>query len=84
MNDYTELAAHLIDVDPEDQFAIEKALAERWDVSFEAFEAIAAALLPMTPPVPGPLSGRPQHVFWKPDGDHYTALARMPHKGAGA
>ncbi len=72
MNDYMEMAAYLLGVDAEDQFAIEEALAERWDISFEA---VAAALLPLTPPVPSPLSGQPQHVFWRPDGDHYSALA---------
>ena len=82
MNDYVELAAWLMGVDAEDQFAIEQALAERWDISFEVFEAVVEALLPLAPPVPSPLTGEPQHVFWRPDGDAYVALARMPMKAA--
>lgn len=61
-----ELAGAMLGMDDEaDSDAIEQALADKFDISFDAFHKIAEALLPFTIPAQAALSGEAFHGFVK-------------------
>lgn len=65
--DAEELAVAMLALDEEtaDSSAIEDALYEKFEVSFEQFHKIAEALLPFTIPAKAAISGETFHGFVK-------------------
>lgn len=61
-----ELAGAMLGLDDEtDSDTIEQALADKFEISFDAFHKIAEALLPFTVPAQAALSGEAFHGFVK-------------------
>lgn len=79
--DFDELAAHLVGVDPTYPESIDMALDERWEITMEAFEEIAEALLRLTPTVKGPITGDLMHAYLVKRGDHFYALVKVKAEG---
>ena len=83
MEDYIELAAHVVGVDVdssyEDTEVIEYRLEDRWDIDMDTFGEIADVLIRYTQPLKAPLSGEWLHVFGVLDnGDRaFVALAKV-------
>lgn len=68
--DVEELACATLDIDPDTDpgsDAIERALLDKFDVSFEQFQGLVEALLPLTPIVRTALTGTPCRGFVKDD-----------------
>ena len=74
-----ELAGAMLGMDDEaDSDAIEQALADKFEISFEAFHKIAEALLPFTVPAQAALSGESFHGFVK-DGAFIVKAPVVPN-----
>ena len=64
MSDITDLALAVLGLDDDASFeVVEQALADKFEISFENFEAIVKALIPFTIPARAALSGDLYHGF---------------------
>ena len=74
----TELAAYLVGMtEAQEQYEVEDALIEKYEIDMDHFEALANDLLRMTPTLPSPLDGSRQlHAFGHPDNGAWHALMR--------
>ena len=62
-----ELAAHILELDPENQEEITLAIEDRWQIGYDTFEEIANELLDLTMPFRDPLGKRYLNAFVRPD-----------------
>ena len=69
-HDYTDLAAHILNMDIEDYDlgAVEEALAEKWNLELDDFIEIACLLIRCTIPQLPMLRQTPHYIFARPDG----------------
>ena len=79
--DYTELAAHVLCLSPDDIQDIEDGLYEKWQIDLSTFEEIADALIQYTPTLEAPISGARMHVFGTERDGVFIALARTEYTG---
>ena len=79
-----ELASAMLGMDDEaDSDAIEQALSDKFEISFDSFHKLAEALLPFTIPATAALSGEMFHGFVKDGAFIVKAPVRpnAPHEG---
>lgn len=85
MEDYLELAAHILGVDDrlaEHGFArwirlIDERLVERWGIDIPAFQDIASEMIRLSPAIRSPLDGAPMRTLGYSDERGWYALARV-------
>lgn len=77
---YEGLASAVIGLSEEtdDMDTLDVGLYEKWGIDFETFAEIAATLIRFTPTMESPLTKRQMHLFGRPKGDAFIALARVP------